>query len=187
MSRAACHHVGRQYHFLVGVQQGNLADLLQIHPHGIVDIEAVHQRIGIDQLFLFDLRDLLDGRLRILRQIVHKVVGVELDAQPIQRFVDLLHLLAFQIKLIQQIGQIARIQLVLFFALLKQILQSFVGLQQSGGRQSGDRGIVQFAALFFLCRFRGVMLRQKLIRHFLQLLFIQFLFHGVLLHIPSFF
>ena len=143
---AAGAHGGGQLHLLIGGEQGDLADLLQVHADGIVDVEAVHQRVGVDQLLLLDLGDLLHGGLAVLvGQGGQEVLGAYLDAQRLQRVVDRVHLVAVQIHLVQYVGQLAGVQTALLLALDEQVLQLFVGVEQRGGGQGGNGFFVQLA------------------------------------------
>ena len=166
---AAGGHNGGQLHLLIGGQQGHLADLLQVHTHGIVNVEAVHQRVGVDQLLLLDLGDLIHSGLAILiGQVGQEILAAYLDAQLLQRVVDGVHLLALQVQLVQHVGQLTGIQLALLLTLGKQVAQLLVAVQQRGRRQGRDGLFVQAALGGLLLRRRGLL--QKLVRHLLQLL-----------------
>ena len=166
---AAGGHNGGQLHLLIGGQQGHLADLLQVHTHGIVNVEAVHQRVGVDQLLLLDLGDLIHSGLAILiGQVGQEILAAYLDAQLLQRVVDGVHLLALQVQLVQHVGQLTGIQLALLLTLGKQVAQLLVAVQQRGRRQGRDGLFVQAALGWLVLRRRGLL--QKLVRHLLQLL-----------------
>ena len=169
LGQIALGHGGGQGDLLVGGQQGHLADLLQVHAHGIVDVEAVDQRVGVNQLLLFDLGDLLHGRLDVVGQIVDKLLlTAHLDTQRFQRIIDVVHLLAVQVHGVQHIAQLIGIQLALFLALDEQLLQLLAAHQQGSGRQ-GSNGLVIQLALFLGAVFAVflVVLGQELIGHFL--------------------
>ena len=143
-------HGGGQHHLLVSAQQRHTADLLQIHAHRIVDVEAVHQRVGVDQLLLLDLGDLLQGRLDIVVDAGQELLGAHLDAQRLQRVVDAVHLLALQIHLVQHVADLAGIQLALLLALGQHVAELFVGHDQRRGGQRGDGLVVQLALVLAL-------------------------------------
>ncbi len=184
----ARHHGGGQRDLLVGVQQGHLADLLQVHADGVVDVEAVHQGVGVDQLLLLDLGDLLQGGLHVLRQVAGELVAGQLDVQGLQGVVDLLHLGVVQVQLVHDVAQLGGVDLALLLGADEEILQLLVALQKSGGGQRGDGLVVQLGALGLL--FPGlralVVLGQELIGHLLQLLIGHFLTHVAFLRIPFF-
>ena len=182
-------HGRGQLHLLIGGEQRHLADLLQVHADGVIDVEAVHQRIGVDQLLLLDLGDLLHGGLAVLvGQIRQEILCAHLDAQRLQRVVDGVHLVAVQIHLVQHLGQLAGVQTALLLALDEQLLQLFVGSQQRGGGQGGDGLVIQLVLAghgglivrllgglgvlrrFFAIRgLLGLVLRQQGVGHLLQL------------------
>ena len=178
---AAGGHDGGQLHLLIGGEQRDLADLLEVHTHRVVDVEAVHQRVGVDQLFLLDLGDLLHCRFAVLDgQVSQKVLRAHLDAQRLQRVVDGVHLLALKIHRVQHLGQLAGVQPALFSALDEQLLQLLVFCHQRGGGQGRQRLLVQhpLAGLVLGCGSvlvlrvpsGGAVPGQQLIRHPLELL-----------------
>ena len=99
-------HLGRQRDLFVGGEQGNLADFLEVHAHRVVDGKAVHQFVGVDQLFFFDLSDGLQRRfIQIIR--FNGFADAHVDAQRLQRIVDAVHLLAFQLHFVKNFHQLA--------------------------------------------------------------------------------
>ena len=162
--------------FLVRRQQRHLADLLQIHPHGVVDVEAVHQRVGVHQLLFLDLGDLLQRRLPVIGQVRQELIAAHLDAQIRQRIVDAVHLVAVQIHGIHHVRQLAGVQLPGLAALGQQILQFLVCGDEGRRRKGGNGLIVQLLAGFgVLFLPLGGILRQKLVGHGLQILLLQLL------------
>ena len=94
-----CVHPGRERDLLVGGEQGHLADLLEVHTHRIVDGEAVHQIIGVDQLLLLDLGD---GLQRRLVQIVRLDDAADVvDAESVERVVDALASVVVEVELVE--------------------------------------------------------------------------------------
>ena len=190
-------HGGGQPDLLVAGQQGHLADLLQIHAHRVVDVEAIHQGVGVDQLLLLDLGDLLHGRLHVLGDVVGEILGDDVDAQIRQGVIDAVHLVAVQVHGVHHLGQLRRLQAALLLALDKQLPELLVPGQQRRRRALGQlllQGLVR-RGLCFLGLLGGglsglllVVGGQQLVRHFLQLLLgINFIRHCAFLHSPFYF
>ena len=80
--------------FLLGRQEGHLADLLEVHAHGVVDADALrHAQVNLLRL------DQLLGRNGIeLRHYVH--------AHAFERFVDLVHLVGVDLHLHELVGDL---------------------------------------------------------------------------------
>ena len=143
-------HLLRQVDLLLGGEQGDLADLLEVHAHGVVDGEAVHQGIGIDQLLLFDVRDLIQGRVYVVGDLREDVLlAADLDGQHLQRVIDLLHLIAVQVDLVQDLHHLRRIQTAPLLAPGKQVHDLLVG-QQDGRRGQGRHHLVRQAGVFLV-------------------------------------
>ncbi len=139
---AGGHGLG-QDDLLVRVQQGDLADLLEVHADGIVDGEAVDQGVGVHQLLFLHLGDLLGGGLLVgeVRQDI-LIVG-DVDAESLQRVVNLVHLLALEIQVVQGLHQLAGVQLALLLALGQQVPKLFIGGDKGRRGQGGDGLLVQ--------------------------------------------
>ena len=136
-----CVHPGRERDLLVGGEQGHLADLLEVHTHRIVDGEAVHQIIGVDQLLLLDLGD---GLQRRLVQIVRLDDAADVvDAESVERVVDALASVVVEVELVEDLGDLVGIELTLLLALGKEVAELFTLLQLLGGGQSGEDLFVQ--------------------------------------------
>ena len=169
-------HGRGQMNLLIRRQQRHLADLLQVHPHGVVDVEAVHQRVGVHQLLFLDLGDLLQRRLPVIGQVRQELIAAHLDAQIRQRIVDAVQLVAVQIHGIHHVRQLAGVQLPGLAALGQQILQFLVCGDEGRRRKGGNGLIVQLLAGFgVLFLPLGGILRQKLVGHGLQILLLQLL------------
>ncbi len=128
LGRVAGAHVLGQLDLLVGGEQIHLADLLEVHPHRVVDAEGVHQRIGIHHLLLgelLNLVELLQGGHDIVSQLGQIVVAHGVDAQVLQGIVDLVHLVALQIQVLQHIHELTGRELAVFLAPLDQLRQLF--------------------------------------------------------------
>ena len=194
----ACGHGGGQLDLLLAGQQGHLADLLQIHAHGIVNVEAVHQGVGVYQLLLLDLGDLLHGGLHVLGDVVGEILGDDVDAQIRQGVIDAVHLVAVQVHGVHHLGQLRRLQAALLLALDEQLPELLIAGQQSSGRALAElflQGLVVdlvvglgalrllVGSLFGLFLVVG---GQQLVRHLLKLLpGIGFICHCAFLHSPS--
>ena len=188
LSGTACGHGGGQHHLFIGIQQRHAADLLQVHADGIVDVEAVHQRVGIHKLLFLDLGDLLQRRLDIVVNAGDELLAAHFDAQRLQRVVDAVHLLALQIHLVQHVADLAGVQLALLLALDQHVPQLLVGHDQRRSGQRRDGLVVQLALFLALVVLLGlrlglrllgrlglrlfllVVLGQQGVGHFLQLL-----------------
>ena len=119
-------HILGQLDLLVGGEQVHLADLLQIHAHGVVNAEGVHQRVGIYDLLLGDLLDvaqILQLRAHVVGQLGEIVIPHRVDAQVLQGVVDLVHLVAFQGHVLQHVHQLTGRQLAVLLALFNQLRQ----------------------------------------------------------------
>ena len=138
-------HFLSQIDLFIGAEQRHFANFLQIHAHGIVDAEVIHQCIGIDQFFLFDFCDLLQGRIRVVNGFGQIIVAGRIDAQQLEGIVDAVHLVAFQIHIVQHFRKLGRVELSFFAPFDEQVAQFFAGLDNGGSRQGGDHFLVQFA------------------------------------------
>ena len=128
LGRVAGPHILGQLDLLIGSEQIHLADLLEVHPHRVVDAEGVHQRIGIHHLLLgelLNLVELLQGGHDIIGQLGQIVVAHGVDAQVLQGIVDLVHLVALQIQVLQHIHELTGRELAVFLAPLDQLRQLF--------------------------------------------------------------
>ena len=98
-------NAARQLDLLVGGQQAHLTDLLEVHPHRVVQIILCRQLQRIDQLFLFARFMQINGvhihRQRIIGHLQIQLRTDDRDAQRVERIVDLLDLLDRQIQLFQ--------------------------------------------------------------------------------------
>ena len=95
-----------QNDLLIRVQQGDLTNLLEIHPHGIVNGKAADKRIGVNQLFLLHIGNLLSSRL-VIREVRQQVfLRTDFDIQRFQRVIELIHLFAFQIQIVHSLHQL---------------------------------------------------------------------------------
>ena len=170
-------HADGQGHLFLRGQQGHLADLFQVHAHGVVGGEGIHQRVGVGDLLLGDLLDLgqilhlgqhviLDGGQRVL------AADVNVDAVLLQGLIELVLHLAVQVQILQN-GQILDGEAPGLLALFQQLLQKLLG--RLGGLRR--RGVLFLAAA--LARLGqlglllggdvvGVGLLQKLVGHALQ-------------------
>ena len=139
----ACGHGLCQHDLFIGVQQGDLTDLLEVHTDRIVDGEVADQRVGVHQLFFLHVGDLLGGRL-IVGQLGEEVLlRADVDVQRFQRIVKLIHLIAFQIQIVHGFHQLAGVQLALLLAAGQQLPQLFLPHQPAGGGEGSDLLIVQ--------------------------------------------
>ena len=158
---AGAHGLG-QIDLLIRGQQGDLADLLQIHPHRIVDGEAVHQGVGVHQLLFLHLGDLLGGGLVIRQVRQQRVIGADVDVQCLQGVVELVHLVALQVQIVHGVHQLRGVQLSLFLAAGQQFPQLLVAHQPAGGGQRRHLFVVQpqDAGLLglFICQQTGLIL-----------------------------
>ena len=153
-------HRGRERNFLVRRQQRHLTDLLEVHAHGVVSREAVDQLVRVDELFLFDLGDLLHRRLHIVDVAVDGLGGADVDAERFERVVDLVELLALKVHLVDGLHQVAGAELALGLALGKDLHELFAALQQRRRGQGGDQLFIQRGILLRgLFRLRGILVR----------------------------
>ena len=119
----AAHHGLGQSDLLLAGEQVDFTDLLEVHPHGVVDAEGVHQGVGIDDLLLRDFFDLLDGGHVPVGQVRQIIFPGSVDAHVFQDVVDAVHLLGFQIHLFQGVHQLVGGQTTLFAALVQHLAQ----------------------------------------------------------------
>ena len=120
-------HVLSQLDLLVGGEQIYLADLLEVHPYRVVDAEGVHQGVGVHDLLLGDLLDLLD-RGDLIHQFGKIVLSRGVDAHIFHGVVNLIELLALQIHFLQDVHELAGGEFALLFALVQQFRQLFRAL-----------------------------------------------------------
>ena len=128
---------------LIRVQQGDLADLLQVHADGIVDGEAVDEGVGVHQLLFLHLGDLLGGGLLVGKIWQDVLIRGDVDVQGLQGVVDLVHLLALEIQVIQGLHQLAGVQLSLLLALGQKVPELFIGGNEGRCGQGGDELLAQ--------------------------------------------
>ena len=114
-----------QLDLFVKGQQVDLADLLQIHTHGVVDAKGIHQSVGVYDFFLGDLLQFLHRGAGLVAQIGQIILTCRLNAQIFQHVVDLIHLLRADIHIFQYVQQFRGGQLALLLAALDQIAQFF--------------------------------------------------------------
>ena len=169
-------HGRGQLDLLVRRQQGNLADLLEVHAHGVVDVKAVDERVRVDELLLLDLVDLLEGGLAVVGHVREEILRPDLDAELLKRVVDVVHLLAVEIHRVEHVGQLARVELALFRALDEQLLELFVGVDELRRGERGDPLFIELLALFLLLRLLLRVLGQQLVGHGLEFLLAVVLF-----------
>ena len=87
-------HALGDFNFLLGAQQGNLADFLQVHTHRIVDTDA----FGHAQVNLFRLDDFVRHHGV---KLVHHVY-----AHAVQRFVNFVHLVGIDFQIHHLVGNV---------------------------------------------------------------------------------
>ena len=108
-----------QLDLLLRGQQIDLADLLEVHAHRVVDAEGVHQGIGVHDLLFGNLLDLLDGGHHVLGQLGQIVLSCRVDAHVLHGVVDFVHLLGVQVHILQDVHELAGGQLTLLLALFQ--------------------------------------------------------------------
>ena len=102
-------------------QQAHLADLLEVHPDGIVEVVFGGQLDRVDQLFLFLIADaVVHVHAEVVVEIQLQLRADDLDAHRVERIIDLLDLLHRQIQLFQLCRQLRRLNAALFFGLRDQ-------------------------------------------------------------------
>ena len=123
-----------QLHFLLGGQQVDLTDLLQVHPHGVVQVELGGQIHRVDQLFLLD-----GSQLQSVVQVIHPQIQVvlqlqiqlgadDLNVHGLKSIIDFLDLLGGQIHLLQRGMQLRGLDHALLASLGDQGLEGGKGL-----------------------------------------------------------
>ena len=167
---------GGQFYLALCGKQRDLANLLEVHADGVIDIEAVYQSIGIYQLLLLNLGDFLQRRVDFGVDIRQEGFGGNLDGKFFQRIIDHIQLLALQIHAVKHIGEFAALQLAVALTLDEKLLQTLVALNQLSGRQGSDGLVVQLSLVAlddFLFNFTLLLvgLLQESVGHFLQLFF----------------
>ncbi len=114
-------HTGGKLHFLLGGQQRNATDLLQIHPHRIVNGKTVH-RNGLVDLILGDFFHVVEVFLvEILLQRV--LLHGDLHAHLFQRNVELVLLVSVQLQGVDGLVDLLHGDPTVFLAELQQIVQ----------------------------------------------------------------
>ena len=113
-------HVLGQLNLLLGGQQIDLADLLEVHAHRVVDAEGVHQGIGVHDLLFGNLLNFLDGRHHVLGQLGQIVLPRRVNAHVLHGVVDFIHLLGVQVHILQHVHELAGGQLPLLLAFFQQ-------------------------------------------------------------------
>ena len=134
---AGAHLLG-QHDLLLRGQERHLADLLEVHAHRIVDGEAVHQGVGVNQLLLLDALDLAERRLHVVGDLRQDVLlTADLNGQGLQGVVELLHLVAVQLDLVQDLHHLRGVQAAPLLPPGEQVHHLFVGHQNGGTGQIG--------------------------------------------------
>ena len=116
-------HVLGQGDLLLGGEQIDLADLLQIHAHRVVRAEGVHHGVGVHQLLVGDVLHGLQGGLGIVGQLGDIVLAHGVDTQVLQGVIDLVHLLGIQVHVLQHVQQLGGGQVALLLAPLDELGQ----------------------------------------------------------------
>ena len=143
-------HFLSQVDLLLRGQQGHLADLLEVHTHRIVNGEAVHQGVGIYQILLLDVGDLVQRRVHVVGHFREDVLlAADLDGQGLKGVVNLLHLVAVQLDLVQDLHHFRRIQAAPLFAPGEQVHDFFI-CQQDGRRGQLFQRLVRQTGVFLL-------------------------------------
>ena len=124
----AVRHARGKLHFLLRGEQWNFADLLEVHPHRVVDRVGIRDRIGVGiQLLLgdlFDLGDLLDLREKVVVKL-GKDIGIRninVDIVGFQILIELIDGFFGKAEFVQQL-EIILGQLSVFSALFHQGFQ----------------------------------------------------------------
>ena len=124
-----------QFHFLFRRQELHLTDLLQIHPHRVVQAVFRGQIHRVNEFFLFDapqIQAVIQPIPQAIAQYIQRVIdlqlrGDDLDVHGVEPVIDLLNLLRGELHLFQNGTQLRIPDHALFFALCNQGLHS--GLQ----------------------------------------------------------
>ncbi len=99
-------HALRERYLLLGREQVDLADLLEVHADRVVDGEGLRHGRGVDQLLL---RNLLDrARLKavvvaVAERLFQNAFGLDLDAHRLQRLVQLVDVIALQLEVAERV------------------------------------------------------------------------------------
>ena len=93
---------------LLARQERDLADLLEVHPHGIVQAHHLGHFLGVDELFLLDQLQILLARCHVVGLGEHfdDVRHVDFDPGRLQRVIDHICLALVGVDGIQRIDQI---------------------------------------------------------------------------------
>ena len=129
-----------QLHFLLGRQQLHLANLLQVHPHRVVQAVFCGQIHRIDELFLFNapqIQPVVQSIAQAVAQNIQAVVnfqlgGDDLDIHGIEPVIDLFNFFRGQLHLFQDGAELRIPDHALFLALGNQSLHG--GLEILGIR-----------------------------------------------------
>ena len=116
------HPLGQLQFFLLG-QQGDLANLFQVHPHRVINAEALRHGVGVYDFFLRDLLNGLQRGVCPLRHLGNIILSRRVDAQIFQGVVDLVHLLRAQVQALPHVQKLRGGQAALLRAPLNHVCQ----------------------------------------------------------------
>ena len=121
-------HLLGKLRFLIRGEKRNFADLLEIHPHGVVDAHVLGELRRIDELFLLDqLQIFLTGKHIVrLGEHFHDVGNVDVHARRLQCIIDHVRLPLVGIDGIERVDQIFGTELFLLLGAFQKLLKLFV-------------------------------------------------------------
>ena len=124
-----------QLHLFLGGQELHLADLLQVHPHGIVQAVFGSQVHRVDELFFFNISQ-VQPIVQVVPQAVPQTIqgvvdiqlrGHDLDVHGLEPVVDLFDFFRRELHFLKDGAQLRVLDHALFFTLQDQGLHG--GLQ----------------------------------------------------------
>ena len=114
---------------LVGGEQRDLADLLEVHAHGVVSGEGVHEGVRVGYLLLGDLLYLLQLLKGGQDLVVHGreyVLAGGVYAQILQLVVELVQLLGFEVHVVEDVHELLGGELAGLLALFDEGVELFL-------------------------------------------------------------
>ena len=110
-------------------EQADLADLLEIHAHGVVGRVGIHHAVGFGDLFFGDLIDLLE-LVECGKELVivdgRQILADGLDVQLFERIVKPVHLLLREIQPVDDVRDLLERQLSGLLAFFDQVGQALL-------------------------------------------------------------
>ena len=132
-SGAALLHALRERYLLLGREQVDLADLLEVHTDRVVDGEGLRHGRGVDQLLLGNLLDRVRLEavvVAVAERLFQNAFGLDLDAHRLQCLVQLVDVIALQLEMAERVRHFLERQTAVFLAEGEQVAQDLLLLRR---------------------------------------------------------